>query len=413
MTSERYHSSTTLPTQPKRKFRKRTILLIVLGVLVVVRIILPYVVLHYANQRLANLDGHYGHIRDIDLALIRGAYKINDIYINKTDEQGKTITEFFKAETIDLSVEWRALFEGKLVAEVEFEHPVLKYTKDANIGDKAPKDSTNFIQLIKDFTPLDINRFQVNNGEIHYIDEGSNPLVDIPLTRVQLEGKGLTNNPSAGVTLPATITMDAALYDGSIDIDVALDPLNDTPTFDLDAVLTRTELAYLNPFFTEYANFDLKAGTMEMACEMAAKDGQFAGYVKPVIKDLDIVQFEEEEGNLAQIAWEALIASIAEIFQNQPKEQLASKIELNGHFTDPHVAFIPAVISVLKNAFIKALQPSVEHTIDLNKVAEANENPGLLHRLFHKDEPAELNEPEKKSKREQRREERQKKKDKK
>jgi hypothetical protein len=412
MTSEHYHSQTP-QTQQKRKYRKRTILLIVLGVLLVVRIILPYVVLHYANQRLASLDGHYGHIRDIDLAIIRGAYTINDIYINKTDEQGKTIAEFFKAETIDLSVEWRALFEGKLVAEVEFERPVLNYKKDANIGENAPKDSTNFIQLIKDFTPLDINRFQVNNGEIHYLDESSNPLVDIPLTRVQLEGKGLTNNPSEGVALPASIMMNAALYDGEIDIDVALDPLNDAPTFDLDAVLTKTELTYLNPFFTEYARFDLKAGNMEMACELAAKDGQFAGYVKPVIKDLDIIQFEEEEGNLAQIAWEALVGAVAEVFQNQPKEQIASKIDLNGRFTDPHVAFIPAVISVLKNAFIKALQPSVEHTIDLNKVAEANDKPGLLHRLFHKDEDAALNEPEEKSKREQRREERQKKKDKK
>jgi hypothetical protein len=412
MTSERYHS-TTPKTQQKRKYRKRTILLSVLGILLVVRIILPYIVLHYANQRLASLDGHYGHIRDIDLAIIRGAYKINDIYINKTDEQGKTIAEFFKAESIDLSVEWRAIWQGKVVAEIEFERPVLNYQKDANIGEKAPKDSTNFIQLVKDFTPLDINRFQVNNGEIHYIDEGSNPLVDIPLTRVQLEGKGLTNNPSEGVGLPANITMNAALYDGNIDIDVALDPLNDAPTFDLDAVLTKTELTYLNPFFTEYARFDLKAGTMEMACELAAKDGKFTGYVKPVIKDLDIIQFEEEEGNLAQITWEALIGAVAEVFQNQPKEQLASKIELNGRFNDPHVAFIPAVISVLKNAFIKALQPSVENTIDLNKVAEANEKQGLLHRLFHKDEAAAVNEPEQKSNRQQRREERQKKKDKK
>lgn len=408
----RFHSTSTIQSDRKRKYRKRTILLIVLGVLLVVRIILPYVVLHYANQRLANLDGHYGHIHDIDLAIIRGAYKINDIYINKTDKEGKTIAEFFQAETIDLSVEWRALFEGKLVAEVEFERPVLNYKKDANIGEKAPEDSTNFIQLIKDFTPLDINRFQVNNGEIHYIDEGSNPLVDIPLTQVQLEGKGLTNNPSEGIALPASITMNASLYDGDIDIDVELDPLSDIPTFDLDAKLTKTELTYLNPFFTEYANFDLKAGTMEMACEMAAKDGKFAGYVKPVIKDLDIIQFEKEEGNLPQIAWEALIGTVAEVFQNQPKDQLASKVELSGRFNDPHVAFIPAIISVLKNAFIKALQPSVENTIDLNKVDEANENLGIFHRLFHKDEHAEMDVPEKKSKREQRREERKAKKDK-
>ncbi len=403
------HIATNYRHEADRKTRRRRRWLIALGLLIAVRLALPYVVLHFANKKLAALDGYYGHIEDIDLALIRGAYKINDIYINKVDEAGNVTAHFFKAPVIDLSVEWRAIFEGKVVAEVEFEHPVVNYTKDANVGAQAPKDSTDFIELIKDFVPLDINRFKVNNGEVHYIDPAAKPLVDVPLTAIYLEGRGLTNKPKAGVLLPASIDMSAALYDGGMNIAIKLDPLNKVPTFDLNGTLTKTELVYLNPFFTEYGRFDLKQGNMQLATEFAAKDGQFTGYVKPVIKDLDIVQFEKEEGNIAQIAWEALIGTVAEVFQNQPREQLASRITITGKFSEPDVALFNAIISVLKNAFIRALQPSVEDVIDLKSVDEETQNEGgFLQRVFSKDEPAQVEEkaPEK-TKREQRKEARQ------
>ena len=55
------------------------ITLIVIAALICVRLILPYVILHYANKNLASIPGYYGHIEDIDLALIRGAYRIDSI----------------------------------------------------------------------------------------------------------------------------------------------------------------------------------------------------------------------------------------------------------------------------------------------------------------------------------------------
>jgi hypothetical protein len=58
----------------------------VVVVLAIVRfIVLPPVVLHYVNKSLDELNGYRGHVEDIDIALIRGAYTINNIYINAVD----------------------------------------------------------------------------------------------------------------------------------------------------------------------------------------------------------------------------------------------------------------------------------------------------------------------------------------
>lgn len=387
------------PEPPKKKRRLRKILLITLAVLLVVRIIMPFVILHVLNKKLANLDGYYGHIDDVNLALIRGAYVIRDVYIVNVDSATKDTTPFFDCPRIDLSVHWNAIFEGKLVGEVEFEKPVVKYTMHKTVGKDAKDDTTNFIQLVRDFMPLKINRFAVSEGAIHYVDEKSSPKLDMPMTNVTIEGLNLTNEPDTGVALPATITMSGALYDGRLNVNVKLDPLNDVPTFDLNAEMSQTNLVSLNPFFTAYANFDVKKGTMSMYTEFAAKDGKFAGYVKPLLKDLDVVQFNKEEGGPAQIAWEALVGTVAEIFQNQRKEQLGTKVPVEGRFTKPDIKIVPAIVAVLQNAFVEALKPAIDNSISLQSVdaeIKQEEKKGFLDRVFDRDKK---NDREKKKKR--------------
>jgi hypothetical protein len=87
----------------------RTVLIIV-AALVLIRIALPYVILHFANQRLEKMPGYYGHVEDIDLALIRGAYRIDGFFLDKQDSVTLKRTPFMAADVIDLSVEWKALF---------------------------------------------------------------------------------------------------------------------------------------------------------------------------------------------------------------------------------------------------------------------------------------------------------------
>lgn len=71
-------------TNSRRRKAARA-LIIIIAILVVIRLTLPYVVLHFAHKTLAEMDGYRGHIKDIDLAIIRGAYKIESIYLHKVD----------------------------------------------------------------------------------------------------------------------------------------------------------------------------------------------------------------------------------------------------------------------------------------------------------------------------------------
>src|ERR1700754_805478 len=115
----------------KRVTKRRKIVYIVLGSLLILliafRIALPYILLRYVNRQLTQIKGYTGHVEDIDVALIRGAYTIKDIRLDKTD--GKVPVPFFSAQTIDLSVEWGALLHGSVVAKIGVQHPVVNFAK--------------------------------------------------------------------------------------------------------------------------------------------------------------------------------------------------------------------------------------------------------------------------------------------
>ena len=398
----------------KKKFvlkRPAKILLIVLAVLIVIRIILPYVVLHYANKSLANMKGYYGHIEDIDLALIRGAYKIDSIYLNKVDTVSNKQTHFFSAEMIDLSVEWKALFHGSIVGELVFEKPTLKFLKDKVEPKDLRNDSTDFKKLLDDFMPLSINRFQINHGQIQYIDQFSSPPVDVKMTDVNVLALNLKNSYDSTALLPATVRADADIYEGTMDFNLKLNPLADKATFDMNAEIKGTNLVLLNDFFKAYANIDVNKGTFGMYTEVAAKEGSFTGYVKPIVKGLDVYGPEDKNDNIFRKIWEALAGGASEVLENQPKDQFATKIPFEGKLDNPQANIWQTIANILQNAFINALQPSIDNEINIGSIDnKKKEKKTFLQKVFGKKDEDKKNDKkeEKKKAREEKREKRKK-----
>ena len=98
-----------------------------------------------------------------------------------------------------------------------------------------------------------------------------------------------------------------------------INPLAKQPTFDLNAELKDTNLVLLNDFFKAYAKIDVNKGKFGMYTEVAAKDGSFKGYVKPIIKDLDVLGHEDRDDNVFRKMWEGLVGFVGQVFKNQPE----------------------------------------------------------------------------------------------
>ena len=261
--------------------------MIVLVVLIAFRIALPYIVKSYVNKTLADLPGYPGYIADVDMDLWRGAYVIKDLNIEKVD--AKIPVPFFSSKQIDLSIEWGALLHASLVGKIKFIDPRISFVQGPTEKESQNGGGTNFIETIKKLFPVKINRFDVQNGEVHFRNFHSNPKVDIHLDSLFLHASNLTNSKSLSKTLVATVdargkVMGTGRLKGHLDIN----PYAAQPTFKLDFQVEQVELTTINNFFDAYASIDVKSWVFQMYSGVAAADGKFTGYVKPLFKDMMI-----------------------------------------------------------------------------------------------------------------------------
>lgn len=366
-----------------RRSRRLRVVLWTVGVLVALRIALPYVLLRLVNDRLERMQGYTGHVSDIDVALIRGAYRLERFTLDRVDTVTEARTRFLAADLIDLSVEWGALFHGAIVGELVADRFAVHFTRHAAEPADVQKDSTRLKDLLHDLMPLRINRVEMHEGTLRYIDPVSTPRVDIGMERMEVLALDLRNSYGKEDVLPATLNVHAEVYGGTFDLRMRLDPLAADPTLDLDAEVRGVQLPRLNGFLQAYANVDVDRGTFGMYAEMATHDRRFKGYVKPVVRDLDVVGREDRRDPLLRKLWESLVGVAADILTNPPKDQLATKVELEGALDGPRADIWYAVLDLVRNAFIQALRPAIDHEISLRAVdAPPEKKEGFFKRLF-------------------------------
>jgi hypothetical protein len=375
-------NNTSKQTKSKKFKPVYKILIVLVLLLVIARLALPYIVLNFLNKKLAALEGYWGHIEDVDIALYRGAYQINKLDLKKIDK--KDTIDFIYIKETDLAIEWKPIFKGSIVGKVAIDSGVVQVTREKNDVEDIAKDTADFRQVLKDMMPMKLNRLEMNNSMIRFRDFSSKPPLDLKLTNIHLVALNLKNAYDSTKVLPATILMSSSLYNGNFSLDIKFDPYADKPKFDMNATLEKTNLVLLNDFLKAYANVDVSKGDFGLYMEVAAKEGNFDGYVKPLIKDLKVVSFNEKEGNILQVAWESLVGTVAWVVTNKKEDQLATKVYLEGSFKDPKIKLGKAIITVLHNAFIKALYPSIDKEINLSSVKPESkeEKKGFFKKLF-------------------------------
>jgi hypothetical protein len=343
--------------------------------LVAARLALPHVVKRYVNQKLAEIPNYRARIADVDIHLWRGAYSIQGIDVVKTN--GKVPVPFFSTPNADLSVQWKELFHGALVGEIELQSPKLNFVAGPTEATSQTSIDARWQDRVRELFPLRINRFEVFDGEIHYRDLHSEPKVDLEIGRVHMVARNLTNSREISRTLAATIDVEGRpLETASLKGHVELDPYRERPTFDASVKLENAELTKFNDYLKAYGNFDVQQGRLDVYAEVAAADGKFRGYVKPLVEDLDIVDWDEETDSWLQKAWEGVVATVAGLFQNHPRDRWGTVVSFAGDFDNPTYSLWGVVSEILRNTFIRALPKGLEGDISVAEDTGPGAAPG-------------------------------------
>ncbi|QIJ01520.1 DUF748 domain-containing protein [Stutzerimonas balearica] len=336
--------------------------------LLVLHLALPVLVRNYLNETMAEMGDYSGHVDDVDLAWWRGAYRLQGLRIEKRDKQVQA--PLFKAPEIDIAISWRALWQDRaIVAEVTFERPELNFVDGGDKGESQSGEGVDWRDKLEELLPITLNEIRVVDGQVSFRNFTSDPPVHVYASDVDASLYNLTNTRGEDGKRVATFEGTGKLFNRDpIEASARFDPFTEWQDFELNLRTTGVALTQLNDFSQAYGKFDFAGGTADLVMEVEATDGQLSGYIKPLLRNVDVFDLEQDVENddkgFFQGLWEAVVGGGQEVLQNQRKDQFATRIELSGSTQSADMSPFQAFIAVLRNAFVQAFTARFEHSLD-------------------------------------------------
>jgi hypothetical protein len=358
-----------------RRYRLALVAGVIVALLIALRLVLPALVRDYVNDQLATLEAYDGSIADVDLSFIKGAYAVENIRIVKTAAERST--PFFSADRMEASIEWPNLLRGALVGRAQFMRPNLNLVQAKTPEESQLGQEENWAERLERLVPFRLNTLRVHDGTVTFRAPGIRAEDALVASHVNGELSNLTNVVETGKeTFARFHATGAVLEGGEARIDGAFDPLGKAPTFDVNLSLRNVQLPQVNPWLNRFIKADAESGQFELYVELAAADGKFKGYAKPVMQNVNIYSSEEPERNPLRRLWEGLIEFAAEVFENEEQEQVAARVPFSGTIENPKAGVFATMVSVLRNAFVGAFARSLEGSISVREVRKTLEDVG-------------------------------------
>ncbi|MFF7708620.1 DUF748 domain-containing protein [Pseudomonas sp. NPDC007930] len=342
------------------------ILALLVVLLVVLQLALPLLVRNYLNGKLANMGEYSGHIADVDLALWRGAYRINGLSITKRD--GKVPVPLLDAPLIDLAISWHSLwYDHAVVGEATFTRPVLNFVDGGKDNDSASQTGggTDWRAELNKIVPFTLNQLQVIDGTLAFRNFTSKPPVNLKATSVQASLYNLTNVQNPAGSRDARFEGHAQLFgEAPLSAEATFDPMNNFEDFELRLRATGVELRRLNDFASAYGKFDFNKGSGDLVIEAQARKAEVTGYIKPLLHDVEVFNWQQDVENrdksVFRSVWEALVGGTESVLKNQAKNQFATRVDLSGNVHQQNVSAFQAFLEILRNGFIRAFNARYE-----------------------------------------------------
>ncbi len=211
-------------------------------------------------------------------------------------------------------------------------------------------------------TLIRIDRVVVNKSEFGFVNKTAKSPYRLFVTQGELHLDNISNHLSEGA---GAVTLTGAFMgSGRTVISGAFRPGGKSPDFDMHVKIEGTQLRSLNDLLRTYGDFDVTAGQFSLFSELAVKNGDVSGYIKPFFKDITVYDARQDKGkSVFHKMYEGLVGGAAYVLQNRSREEIATKTEISGSLSDPNFNTWETVVNLLKNAFVKALLPGFEREV--------------------------------------------------
>ena len=206
---------------------------------------------------------------------------------------------------------------------------------------------------------LRIDRGKILNSEIGFVNQAVQPAYRVFLTDTNIGLENFSNQFSEGT---AYIKLSGKFMgSGLTQATGTFRPEQQSPDFDLHVRLVNARMRSLNDVLRAYRKFDVANGVFSLFTELRVKDGRINGYIKPLFKDVDVYNVDQDrDKEVLQKLYEGIMDDVTATLKNAPRDEVATKAAVSGPVKHPKMSTWEVVAKLIQNAFFKAILPGFE-----------------------------------------------------
>jgi hypothetical protein len=259
---------------------------------------------------------------------------------------------------------WNADYVTSAATKVAEKNHVQAVAKAAQQADNAPK------------MMLRIDRFRIIHSQVGFVNRTSDPHYRLFFTDFDLEMDNLSNQFTQGAA--KFKASGAFMGTGTTQVRGSVRPDGNGADFDVHLEMRDAQLASLNDLIQAYAGFDVDHGRFSLFTEIAVKNQQITGYIKPLISDLHVYgdHKDHHKGYLRQ-GWEHIVDGIAYLLKNSDRREVATVARLSGRVSDPKASNFRVALGLVRNGFFEAILPGFLAQANSPAALNAEKSPAL------------------------------------
>jgi hypothetical protein len=223
---------------------------------------------------------------------------------------------------------------------------------------KATVDTAHSINASEEIS-LRVDQIGITGGELGYVNQATKPEYRLYLADADVTLEHYSNQLREG---PASLVIRGRFMGtGDTQISGTMHPPQDSPDLELRVKIAGTQIRSLNNMLRAHGKFDVVGGIFSCYSEIRLDDGAIRGYVKPLIRKLDVYDKEQDRDKPAlDKVKEGAIEDLSTVLENVPRDEVATKAEVSGPASHPRMETVQIVIGLIQNAFFKAILPGFE-----------------------------------------------------
>src|SRR5262245_2526311 len=244
------------------------------------------------------------------------------------------------------------------------EHAKIDYIHNADTNETETRRLKESIKRAKQATQnpslvLRVGHGKILNSEMGFVNRSTSPDYRVFLADMNVDVDHFSNRLEEGTGVVKVTGK--FMGSGPTLVIGTFRPEKPNPDFNLEVKIIKTRVKALNDVLRAYGNIEVRGGMFAFFSELSVKDNHIDGYVKPLLRDVDVYDPEKDKDKpLARKVYKAVVDGVMGLLESKAQKEVATETNLSGEVQNLQAGTWQIIGNLVRNAFFKAILPGFE-----------------------------------------------------